>query len=399
MRAQMGLGSHMRDSRTARFAAVTSATLQRMAASCVQWALAVGELLIIRPLALSFPLLQRDLAAAAEHETSYRAPMMGDTVYDALGGGLFSDAAELTVIGSGAVAAAAAAVAVPVMEVRSKAGSKVGRTKPPLHPAAAAAAPKAAAAAKAASLPASAAADLPSLAASAPRTAEQASPFASLASSAASSPKAADAAAAAAAAAAPSLTAKPANRVSPAVGSSGKQVSAPDSGMSLGGGGSMLKTLGHSLRHMLPRPLRKFLDGGWRGCWAWQRVGAGPSRLGCWINLVARRPHIRAWTLRSKQQSMQALCRRETKHASPPLPACLPAPPALPAGPGGGTPEGSEAGEGSVVLPDDDRQLIRQELFLGHLLTLAASSGAVPPHALPSIAAMLQVGVGWRLGG
>ncbi len=63
---------------------------------------------------------------------------------------------------------------------------------------------------------------------------------------------------------------------------------------------------------------------------------------------------------------------------------------------GGGTPEGSEAGEGSVLLPDDDRQLIRQELLLGHLLTMAASSGALPPHALPSIAAMLQVGgAGW----
>lgn len=67
---------------------------------------------------------------------------------------------------------------------------------------------------------------------------------------------------------------------------------------------------------------------------------------------------------------------------------------------GGGTPEGSEAGEGSVLLPDDDRQLIRQELLLGHLLTLAASSGALPPHALPSIAAMLQVGrAGWGAGG
>lgn len=278
VRAQMGLGSHMRDNRTARLAAVTTATLQRAAASCVQWALAVGELLISRPPALSFPLLQRDLAAAAEHETSYRAPMMGDTVYDALGGGLFSDAAELTVIGSGAVAAAAAAVAVPVMEVRSKAGSKMGRTKPPLHPAAAAAAPKAAAAAKGPSLPASAAADLPSLAVSAPSAAEQASPFASFASSAAGSPKAADAAAAAAAA--PSLTAKPASRISPAVGSSGKQVSAPDSGMSVGGGGSMLKTLGHSLRHMLPRPLRKYLDGGWLGCCAGQRGGAGLVCLG-----------------------------------------------------------------------------------------------------------------------
>lgn len=43
-----------------------------------------------------------------------------------------------------------------------------------------------------------------------------------------------------------------------------------------------------------------------------------------------------------------------------------------------------------VQLGEEDRRLIRQELFLGHLLTLAASSGAVPPHALPSIAGMLQ---------
>ena len=64
-------------------------------------------------------------------------------------------------------------------------------------------------------------------------------------------------------------------------------------------------------------------------------------------------------------------------------------PPAL-AG-AGATPEGSEAGEApGGPLAAEDRQLIRQELLLGHLLTLAASSGAVPPHALPSIAGMLQ---------
>lgn len=69
-------------------------------------------------------------------------------------------------------------------------------------------------------------------------------------------------------------------------------------------------------------------------------------------------------------------------------------PPRLAAGSAGGTPEGSELGEaadGSALMADEDRQAIRQELFLGHLLTLAASTGAVPPHALPSIAAMLQV--------
>lgn len=203
--------------------------------------------------------MQRDLAAAAEHETSYRAPMMGDTVYDALGGGLFSDAAELPVIGPGAVAAAAAAV--PVMEVRSKeARPKVGRAKPPLHPAALATAPKpAAAAAKAGEAPA-AAADAPSLVVSVARTTEQASPFASLASSAAASPTAADAATAAAG---PSLTARSASRMSQqGAGAGSKQLAAADSGVSVGGGGSMLKTLGHSLRHVLPRPLRKFLDGG-----------------------------------------------------------------------------------------------------------------------------------------
>ena len=65
-------------------------------------------------------------------------------------------------------------------------------------------------------------------------------------------------------------------------------------------------------------------------------------------------------------------------------------PTCTPAG-AGATPEGSEAGEAAgPPLAAEDRQLIRQELLLGHLLTLAASSGTVPPHALPSIAGMLQ---------
>ncbi|PSC69649.1 putative serine threonine-kinase GCN2 isoform B [Micractinium conductrix] len=90
---------------------------------------------------------------------------------------------------------------------------------------------------------------------------------------------------------------------------------------SLGGSsGSVLKTLGASLRGVLPRGLRRYLDGA------------------------------------------------------------------------GATPEGSEAGEGAGLpgLADDDRALIRQELFLGHLLTLAASTGVVPPHALPVITQHLQ---------
>jgi len=61
----------------------------------------------------------------------------------------------------------------------------------------------------------------------------------------------------------------------------------------------------------------------------------------------------------------------------------------------GTTPDGSEAGEagaGLAALSEEDRSLIRQELFLGHLLTLVGASGAVPPHALPSIAAHLQTG-------
>jgi hypothetical protein len=49
------------------------------------------------------------------------------------------------------------------------------------------------------------------------------------------------------------------------------------------------------------------------------------------------------------------------------------------------------AGEAGGVF-EADRQLIRQELLTGHLLSLAASTGAVPPHALPSIAGMLQAG-------
>lgn len=69
--------------------------------------------------------------------------------------------------------------------------------------------------------------------------------------------------------------------------------------------------------------------------------------------------------------------------------------------------EASEAGESSVGLPENEaeREQIRRELLLGHLLTLAASGGnaAVPPHALPAVASMLQAQgllpkwVGWTL--
>ena len=78
---------------------------------------------------------------------------------------------------------------------------------------------------------------------------------------------------------------------------------------------------------------------------------------------------------------------RAPAERSPPPPSRLRA---HPAGGSGATPEGSEAGDGSVLGGEDDRQHLRQELFLGHLLTLAVASGAVPPHALPSVAAQLQ---------
>jgi hypothetical protein len=44
-----------------------------------------------------------------------------------------------------------------------------------------------------------------------------------------------------------------------------------------------------------------------------------------------------------------------------------------------------------------EREQIRRELLMGHLLALAASggNGAVPPHALPAVAAMLHVRHRW----
>lgn len=51
----------------------------------------------------------------------------------------------------------------------------------------------------------------------------------------------------------------------------------------------------------------------------------------------------------------------------------------------------SEAGDSSLSLLDSeaDREQIRRELLLGHLLLLACHGGALPPHALPDVADML----------
>lgn len=280
----------------------------------------------------------RDLAQAAEsREQSFRAPAMGDAFFDSLdGGGLFSDAADLPV-GPAAGGVPHATGAVPVVEVRSS--SKVRRPPKPPRPAplpVGAAGPGAASSAAAA-----AAATEPSrLAAShsAP-AAEQAAGQAAAAAAVGAAPAAAAltassaptavgemstvaaletaaqaAAAAAAAAAAPLGTARQATlgNISGSSPFSGAAVQA-GSGISVGGGGgSLMKTLGASIRGVLPRGLRKYLDGG-----------------------------------------------------------------------SGATPEGSEAGEAVGPLEsttgagEDDRALIRQELFLGHLLTLADRKSVV----------------------
>ena len=207
-------------------------------------------------------MLQRDMAAAAEgaREQSFRAPIMGDTFYDSLdGGGLFSDAAELPVGGGGG---GAGLPSVPVVAVRS---SKPHRPPKPPAPAAAAAGAAAApaavpkAGAAAVSGPEASAQAAPAAAAAAPAAAARASsaevvlesPFASEAEE-------------------PSFEAAAASKP-PLAKLSSRQLSGRTSSASLGGGrglhegGSMLRTLGHSIRGMLPKPLRKYMDGeAWR---------------------------------------------------------------------------------------------------------------------------------------
>lgn len=184
------------------------------------------------PQSLWHEMLQRDMAAAAEREHSFRAPVMGDTFYDTLDGGLFSDAAELP--SGGGAAAAAAGAAVPFVEVRSKG------VRPPKPPAPAAAAPPEVAAAA----PAAAAATSQPLPAAA----------ATVAGEAGAEPHAGQVGAA-----------PPVEPAALGTAGSGHVVSSKlghDSMTSVGGGGgSMLKTLGHSFRAVLPRPLRKYLEG------------------------------------------------------------------------------------------------------------------------------------------
>lgn len=213
--------------------------------------------------------VQRNLLAAAEsHEQSFRGPMMGNTFFDTLdGGGLFSDAADLPVpAASGAVPPAMAAV--PVVEVRSNKA-----TRPPKPPKPPAGLPGSAAAGGAAP------ADDPSQAgaAAAAEPSHRASPAAAAATAA--SPFAADGA---------SLSA-PGTSAAPAAGApplqQGSMGSAPSSGAgqelasgaSVGGGGSIMRTLGVSIRGMLPRALRRYLDGG--GCSGW--AASTECRLTC----------------------------------------------------------------------------------------------------------------------
>lgn len=57
-----------------------------------------------------------------------------------------------------------------------------------------------------------------------------------------------------------------------------------------------------------------------------------------------------------------------------------------------GSDGGSEAGDSTLGLleSESDREQIRRELLLGHLLLLATRGGALPAHALPVVADMLQ---------
>ena len=159
---------------------------------------------------------------------------------------------------------------------------------------------------------------------------------------------------------------------------------------SLGGSsGSVLKTLGASLRGVLPRGLRRYLDGGelagggsgWAPAWAvWgkraEHAGCQPLRmLPCGLQI---------W-LRGGGYPAHDLLRRRVPARQPSLKATARPPTHPPRPTAGATPEGSEAGEGAGLpgLADDDRALIRQELFLGHLLTLAASTGVVSSNACP----------------
>lgn len=53
---------------------------------------------------------------------------------------------------------------------------------------------------------------------------------------------------------------------------------------------------------------------------------------------------------------------------------------------------GSEALQGGGGAESPDTEALRRDLLTGHLLTLATEDG-LPRHALPALAASLQVGI------
>jgi translation initiation factor 2-alpha kinase 4 len=326
------------------------------------------------PQSLWHEMLQRDMAAAAatSREQSFRMPVMGD-FFDSLdGGGLFADSGDLPLPGAGPFPPMpASTLAVPVMEVRSKQAARP--PKPPaLHRSQ------------------SGAAEEPSVAHTSPAAPPRAADTqaAAVAGPAASAALDLEEAGGAACEASGLATQQPGDAGSPAVaegrqgsgalpqsasGDPASSLRREDSSVSGLSGGSMLRSLGHSLRGVLPKALRRYVDGAPPP----PRLPVLSARVGVLYASHASRAH------------------RLVLPASSPAPRPVSFRPcsrlaAAPSAGGEATPESSDAGEASPAQPDDDRRLIRQELFLGHLLTLAASSGAVPPHALPSLAGALQ---------
>ena len=220
------------------------------------------EAVAAAPQSLWHEMLQRDMAAAAaaSREQSFRAPIMGDTFYDTLeGGGLFSDATELPMAGSGSgMAMPASAAAVPVVEVRSKQAARPPKPAPPRTPAVPAMEASVASVAQVAAKGGTAAA--PAAAADA-TTAGEREPGAEEAPAVGEVHAAAGVRQASTGGALPHVS---------AADSRGSLKAGHDSGLSSGGGGSMLKTLGHSIRGVLPKALRRYVDGerlgGVHGC-------------------------------------------------------------------------------------------------------------------------------------
>jgi hypothetical protein len=216
------------------------------------------------PQSLYEEMLQRDTTAAAaaaaaavagadSREQSFRAPVMGDTFFDSLldGGGLFSDATELPV---GPPGAAGGSAAVPVMEVRAKPG------RPPKPPPTTQQQQPSAAASKAAAAAPKAEVGL------APAEADAAPAAGAAASGVASAPPAAAAAAMAAVDRQGSLGRSGSGLLRVSVAAAAAAAAVESSGRAgldghTSGGGSMLKTIGQSFRAMLPKPLRRYIEG------------------------------------------------------------------------------------------------------------------------------------------